>query len=285
MMKSVQHKAAAALAGGCLLVAASGQADYQLLNPTPADRLREMSTDRPDKTESPYTVDAGHFQIESDLVNFTQDHDTSGGGDTRTEAWSFATLNLKAGLLANTDLQLILEPHQRVRTEDRAAGTVRRQSGFGDVTVRVKQNLWGNDGGKTAFAVMPFVKFPTSQDDLGNRAVEGGIILPLAVELPRGWNLGLMTEVDWLQDDDASGHHASFVNSITFSHDIVGALAGYVEFFSEVSTENSSSWIGTVDLGLTYGLTENIQLDAGINIGVTDAADDVNPFVGASWRF
>jgi len=40
-----------------------------------------------------------------------------------------------------------------------------------------------------------------------------------------------------------------------------------------------------VDFGLTYALTKNIQLDAGINIGITRAADDWNPFVGVSWRF
>ena len=283
MMKLWQHKAV--LAGGWLLVAVSGQAGYHLLNPTPADQMRELSTDRPDKTESPYTVDAGHFQFESDLVSYTHDRDTSGGGDTRTDAWSFAALNVKAGLLPNTDLQIVIEPHNRVRTEDRVAATVARQRGFGDVTVRLKQNFWGNDGGKTAFAAMPFVKFPTSEDGLGNDTVEGGIILPLAVELPRGWGMGLMTEVDVLRDDNGSGHHASFVNSLTFSHDLVGALAGYVEFFSEVSAASGSHWVGTVDLGLTYGLTKNIQLDAGVNLGVTEAADDVNPFVGVSWRF
>ena len=39
------------------------KAQYTLFNPTPPQWLREMSTDRPDKTESPYTVDAVHFQI------------------------------------------------------------------------------------------------------------------------------------------------------------------------------------------------------------------------------
>ena len=258
---------------------------WHLFNPTPSEYLREMNTDRPDKTESPYTVDAGHFQVEMDLVAFTHDRDTSGGGDTRTDTWGFGAINLKAGLLEDVDLQVVIESHIRTRSDDRVAATVRRQSGFGDVTVRVKKNFWGNDGGRTAFAVMPFVKFPTSQDGLGNNAVEGGIILPLAVEFPRGWGMGLMTEVDLLQDDDGLGRHASFVNSITFSHDIVGALAGYAEFFSEVSAESGSRWVGTVDLGLTYGLTKNIQFDAGINIGVTDAADDWNPFVGVSWRF
>ena len=54
---------------------------------------------------------------------------------------------------------------------------------------------------------------------------------------------------------------------------------------SAVPFGNGSSWVGTVDLGLTYALTKNIQLDAGVNIGVTRAADDWNPFVGISFRF
>jgi hypothetical protein len=97
--------------------------------------------------------------------------------------------------------------------------------------------------------------------------------------------MGLMTEVDVLRDDVGSRHHASFVNSITFNHDIVGALAGYAEFFSEISSENGSEWVGTVDFGLTYELTKNLQLDTGVNIGVTGATDDLNTFVGVSWRF
>jgi hypothetical protein len=40
-----------------------------------------------------------------------------------------------------------------------------------------------------------------------------------------------------------------------------------------------------VDLGLTYGLTKNLQLDGGVNIGLTKSADNVNLFVGVSRRF
>ncbi len=279
----------AALSAAALSAAAEPSAPdksgHHLFNPTPAALLRELSADRPDKTESAYTVDAGHFQLEMDLATYTHDRDTSGGADIVTEAWAVAPLNLKVGLLNDVDLQLMLETWDSVRTEDRAAGTVARQSGFGDMTVRLKKNFWGNDRGTTALAMMPFVKFPTNQDGLGNNSVEGGVIFPLAVGLPAGWGMGLMTEVDLLRDDAGTGHHASFINTITFAHDIVGKLGGYVEFFSEVSTETGARWIGTVDLGLTYALTDNLQLDAGINIGVTDSADDLNPFVGLAWRF
>ncbi|MSU64422.1 MAG: transporter [Pedosphaera sp.] len=261
------------------------KSQYSLFNRTPSEFLREMSTDRPDKTESAYTVDAGHFQIETDLISYSHDHDRSGGADTKVDAWAITPINFKVGLNNRIDLQTVIETYNHITTKDRVAGTTVRQSGFGDITSRLKVNFWGNDGGTTAFAAMPFVKFPTSQDQIGNNSVEGGIILPLAVELPAGWGMGVMTELDINRNDGRSGHHAEFVNSITFAHDIVGKLGGYAEFFSAVSAESGAKWVGTVDLGLTYGLTDNIQLDAGVNIGLTKSADDINPFIGLSWRF
>jgi hypothetical protein len=94
-----------------------------------------------------------------------------------------------------------------------------------------------------------------------------------------------MTEIDYRQNSESSDYHEEFINSITVGHGIVGELAGYVEFFSAVSTEGSAEWVGTVDFGLTYKLGENVQLDAGVNIGVTRSADDLNPFLGFSVRY
>jgi hypothetical protein len=258
---------------------------FNLFHPTPGEFLREMSTDRPDKTESPFTVDAGHVQLEMDLVSYTHDRDTSSGQDIRTDALAFAPLNIRVGLLNSLEFDLMLEPFNQVRIRDRATGGVQRMSGYGDTTLRLKYNFWGNDGGPTAFSILPFLKIPTNQDHLGNRAVEGGIIFPLALELPHGWDAQMMTEVDCLQNESGSGRNATFINTITFGHDIYGQLSGYAEFYSEVSTESGAAWIGTVDFGLTYQLSADIQLDSGINIGVTKAAPDLNPFVGLSWRF
>ena len=134
-------------------------------------------------------------------------------------------------------------------------------------------------------AVMPFVKLPTNQDGIRNSSVEGGVIFPFAMNLPMGFDLGAMTQFNATRDAAGSGHHAEFANSVTVSHDLVGNLGGYLEFYSRVSTETGATWIGSVDVGFTYGIGENIQLDAGVNVGVTRAADDVNPFIGISWRF
>ena len=245
--------------------------------------MREMSTDRPDQTESPYTVDAGHFQVEMDAVSAVFDRNRSGGGDVQTTGWG-TSINLKAGLLNNVDIQFVLDPYVKVKVEDRAAGNESTVSGFGEFQTRLKVNLWGNDGGSTALAIMPFIKWPLPQSSLRNGQTGGGVIIPLAVELPAGWGLGAQAEFDIVAVGDG-GYDTEYFNTITLSHDIVGNLGGYVEFAALLAPESSEDWQGQVDLGFTYGFNENTQFDFGCNFGVTESAPDFNPFLGLSLRF
>jgi len=252
---------------------------YNLFHPTPRSLMREMSTDRPDKTESAYTVDAGHFQIEATLVQFGVDTWNAEG----EKVWGInaGNVNLKVGLTNNADFQVVVENYlyERVRTD----GSTVKKSGFGGIQTRLKVNLWGNDGGTTALAVMPYINWPTNTDGFGNKKVEGGLVIPLAVELPWGFGMGMMTEVDFVVRD-VSGCGVDFVNSITFSRNIIGNLAGYAECYT-LLPDTGIAPIVTLDVGLTYAFTVDILLDVGINFGVTEAAEDFNPFAGFSMRF
>ena len=257
---------------------------FNLFNPVPREAMREMSTDRPDQTESPYTVDAGHFQVEMDFANGTFDTDRSNGGKVRTRTINYGSLNLKAGLLNNVDIQFVLDPYVDSRAEDRVARTVDKASGFGDVQTRLKINIYGNDGGKTALAIMPFVKWPLPESGLRNGKTEGGVIIPLAFALPAGWSSTVMTEFDFVRNDEGD-YDTEFVNSITFSHDITQQLGGYLEFFSVTGNAPGFDWQGQVDVGFTYAVSDNAIFDFGCNFGVPKAAPDFNPFVGLSIRF
>ena len=92
--------------------------------------MREMNTDRPDKTESPFTVDAGHLQIEADILNYTYDRYNPAHTDTRIETVSIAPMNLKVGLRNDVDLQLVLETYASVRAHDIPTGGVQKNRGF-----------------------------------------------------------------------------------------------------------------------------------------------------------
>jgi hypothetical protein len=253
---------------------AEDKSGFTLFNPTPRPQMRELNTDRPDTTESPYTVDAGHFQIELSFVDFT--HDKSGGVSTDTVV--AAPFNLKAGLLNNVDIQFVLDPYVNQRT-----GSA-RSSGLGDALVRLKINLLGNDDGKVAFGVMPFIKFPTATHDLGNDHFEGGIIFPLALQLPAEFDLGTMLEIDFIRDADNSGYGTALLHTVTLGHKLWGELSGYVEYAGTSFINAGSTYQAVIGTGVTYQLNDDMQLDAGANFGISESADDYNLFVGLSIR-
>ncbi len=257
--------------------------EYHLFKPVPREMMRELSTDRPDTTESPYTVDAGHVQLEMSFVDFTYDHDNADSQTTRSLA--VAPLLVKIGLLHNVDLQIGIDPYTTTEVTDRPSDTSETVSGFGDTLVRLKVNLWGNNEGVTALALMPFIKFPTAEDDLGNGNVEGGVILPLGVSLGDDWSLGLMAEFDFIRSAADDRYVVDFVHTATIGRPLFGELAGYVEYAGFVNLNGDESYRGFFDAGLTYGLTPDTQLDCGIRVGLTEAADDVGVFAGLSLRF
>jgi hypothetical protein len=45
---------------------------YWLFDPVPETHLRSFHPDRPGSTNTPYTVDAGHVQLELELVNYSE---------------------------------------------------------------------------------------------------------------------------------------------------------------------------------------------------------------------
>jgi hypothetical protein len=243
-MKAVVRTLAIGLLFSAGTASAEGDAAksrYSLFKPVPQAMMRELNTDRPDKTESPYTVDAGHFQIEADLVTYTRDRDEASG--VKSESTNFMVSNLKVGLTSSLDLQLVLSPHER-QTFTVGAAKV-QQNGFGDTVARLKWNLLGNDGGDVAIGVMPFVKFATASSRLAdkNESVEGGLIVPFAISLPHDIGLGMMFQVNRARNENGGGNHAEFISSVTASHDLVGELAGYAEFYSESSPKKAlSGW-------------------------------------------
>jgi hypothetical protein len=283
-----------AAALSCGLSSAAGQAtgapqksQFTLFNPTPRELMREMSTDRPDATESPYTVDAGHVQFELSFFDYARNDDDG----VRAKAVSVLPANIKIGLLNNVDVQFVVTPYTREETDGRGGAGDDVAGGFSDDTqIRLKINLWGNDGpaaglGATAFAIMPFVKFPTGRDALSNDHVEGGLILPLAVALPGEVGLGLMAEIDVVYDEADDGYGVEFVHTATLGRDLVGALAGYVEYIGIAPHDTGSTYQAIASGGLTYALSDDWVLDVGATIGLSDAADDFTIFAGTSFRF
>ena len=263
---------------------AQDKSSFNIFNPVPVNLMRELNADRPDKTDCPFTVDAGHFQVEVDFANMTYNRPNSERGNVRSTALEIAPVNLKVGLLNNLDFQLVFTSYRWEKTDNQDNGTINQKAGFDGITPRFKVNIVGNESGFFALALIPFVSLPLNQHNFGNSSVEGGLGIPYSFDIP-SWDVGFQTTFRFNRNDADRGYHTEFENSVSIGHLLIGKMSLSGEFFSSVSTEKVTGWVGTIDTWLTYQVAENLRLDGGIYIGVTPAADDWHPWVGMTWRY
>jgi len=252
---------------------------YTLFKPLPKALMREeMETDRPNVTETPHTVEAGHFQYEADLFKFQRERSE----DTRHHSWLANQANLKLGLLRNTALQLIIQTYGKEINHDIATGEKQSMSGFGDVTLRIKQNLYGNYDGNFSIAVMPYIKFPTNTYS-DNKMYEEGLMVPMLLKLPHEWKIGMQVEGDYLKDDDAPARHAELLQSLTLSHVLFKKLEVFGESFYTYNFKDHKI-NNFLDAALEYEVFHDLKIDVGINYGLQTMAHK-DYFAGIAFRY
>lgn len=234
-------------------------------------KLRDLAADRPDATESPITVDKGHWQVETSVIDFSKDF--------KFEALTYAETNLKYGLSDTIDLQFIFAPY--VEERDKTEGKVNESSGLSDLTLRLKWNLWGNDGGETAFALFPYIKIPT-QTEVSNEHWEGGVILPFAYQINERLGLGLQAEFAYVWDDSDWDHDLSFSHTVVLGYALSDDWGVYGEYLGVAGDHSYQTYFSG---GCTYSVTAMLQLDIGAIIGLNDASDDLNVFTGFTRKF
>jgi len=265
------------------------KSQYNLFNPTPGDAMRGMDTDRPNVTNTPHTIDAGHLQIETGLYDASHFHDRTHGGDLVTDTLTLGHINARLGLTDRVEINAAIDSYDRVRSADNIAGRTTRFSGFGDTVIGGKLNLWGNQGGDdpwlSGFALQPQVKVPTAQAGIGNNHVEWAVGAPFLVNLIEGFHLGLQTALGQERNTANSGYVTGWQNSASLDHVIFGALDVYLEYAMHASTERNTQPRQSVDLGFTYPLTDNLVLDSGVLIGANKATPGVEWTSGVSFRF
>src|SRR5262245_10368352 len=97
------------LLGAASIATAQDKSRYTLFNPTPDHLLRDLATDRPDTTETPFTIDAGHVQIESTLFGFARS--ARDGAGAITDTTEIGTTNVRIGLTNTVEAGFVWQPY------------------------------------------------------------------------------------------------------------------------------------------------------------------------------
>jgi len=257
---------------------------YNLFNPTPDDQLRPFSTDRPGKTHSSLTVDAGHFQLESDFWNYTWDRFTR--DRTTTRAYSVANPFLKVGVTNWAEIEVQIPTYNSLSVRSRDGLGNLRVRGFGDLMIGGKINLFGNDGGDQALALYPLIKLPTAARGLGNNMVEYTLNVPYTIALPARFSLTLEPAVGLLRNLNKQGYHADYQFLANLNRPIIGeTVTAALEIAAEFTTDHNIRRRYTIDPSLQWLVTPTLQLDVGAYIALNKNAPDYNPYVGISFRY
>ena len=253
------------------------------LSASPAARAADdepICADRPGKANPTCTVPPGKVQLETGLIDWT--HDRSGG--VRSDSLTIGDSAIKLGLTDRLHIEFDITPYSEVR--ERFAGLHDRVSGLGDSGIALKYRVT-RDEAPVQVALYPFVKLPTARHRLGNGKVEGGVALLADSTFPNsalGWDIA--PEIDLLADSDGSGYHPAMVQVASVGAPVAPRL--------NISADLWGSWdfdpAGTVrqysiDGAAAFLLSDRIQLDAGVNLGLNRNTPDVELYSGIAVRF
>ena len=251
---------------------------FNLFNPTPRKYMRPMVPDRPGITESPYSVDAGHFQYETDALRLL----TRREGTTYGHDWYVNHALAKIGISDRTDLQVGVDSYTDTRNYDTAdPSQTQEYHGFGDVTLRVKHTLVGDDNSRWAIGLISYVTLPTG-GPRGDGAVEYGAVLPAVYQITKPWSIGgqLATQVYW--DRNTQTRFLQLTPTLTTDYQLTKLIQAFVELvgYDEVRLND---WRSSINTGIQLDVSDNVQLDFGTHLPITHSTDR-EYFLGISFR-
>jgi hypothetical protein len=239
-----------------------------------------ICADRPGKATGTCTVAPGHVQAEVGLVSWSRHDD----GTSRETALSLGETVVKIGVTERSNLGIGLSPYLRSTTRD--GSTRETVSGFGDLQLLYKHRLTAEDA-PVQVALLPAVKIPTAKRSLGNGKVEAALLLPVTYSIAHSqFSIGATPEIDWAADGDGRGHHAAMAQVLSLGWAATDRLSLSGEIWAQWDWDPAgTSKQVSADASVAYLVSEEVQLDAGANLGLTRDTPDIELYGGVSVRF
>jgi hypothetical protein len=235
----------------------------------PADE--EMSTDRPDFTESTDVVAVGIVQVESGFVFDSQSRAGSG-----SQNWTVPSALIRTGVASWLELRVGTAGFQHER--DRTDGSVAvRHSGFSDVDVEAKFLLARERHLTAAFAVITALTIPTGTAGFSENSYNPGLLLCWSKSMPGGFDAGGNFNFRWTRGD--SENRVAYAQTLSVEHKLPSHLSMYWELYrmAPIPGDESARW--TADTGILRMLGRNAQVD--IEAGHSLLARTSDRFAGA----
>ena len=238
----------------------------------------DMCVDRPGLDTPACTLAKGRVMLEMGLAGW--DHSTTATG--REDTVTLADTTARIGLGHATEVQVGVGGwgHQRVR----GTGRVGTAHGMGDATVALRHGFGSEDDARVALQI--FATLPIGRQSIGAGDWGAGLIVPVALPLPSGFELSLSPEVDAAVNGDGHGRHLAWGSSLSLSHDVAKGLSltGEIAAWRDDDPAGHST-DARLAASLAWRAGRSLQLDIEFDKGIAAGAPDHALMIGFARQF
>lgn len=240
---------------------------------------RDFCASRPGLNTPPCIVDTGHPILELGLVDWTLSRQPG----SRTDTINSGQATLRVALGASTEVQVGWTAFGTVRTADRTANIVQRDSGVGDVTLAMRRSLGAANG---PIAIQPYVTLPTGGTAIGAGDWGAGVQLPMGFSLGHGIQLAVTPQVAAAVNGSRSGRHVAYGAAAGLSTSLLEGLSGAVEVSATRDEDPAGAKTKALaSTSLAWMAGKNTQLDVGTVAGLNSDSPALEIYFGISRRF
>lgn len=225
---------------------------------------QEIVTDRPDQTESSITVEKRALQIESGLnLKNSNNHSIK-------SVFGPSTL-IRYGLSNGIELRFV---SQYESTKIELIGSSVNYSGFNDLEIGTKVQLFKKENKNIEIAFLSHLILPTAKTNL--TTTNFGVINKLAISHVLSDKIGLGYNIGY----DLIEKQSALTYSVAFGISVTEKIGFYIEHYGSWAEQNSFE--NNYDLGSTYLINPNFQLDVSYGRGINNDMEYVS--AGFSWK-
>jgi hypothetical protein len=232
--------------------------------PSSANAVGPIATDRPSVTNSSVVVPDGSLQVENGFL------ETSSQGQSVLDGPESL---VRLGVAKRTELRFTVPDYFHNLTTSEG-------SGFGDFAFGVKEQV-GPTLGKFDVSVILFLSFPTGAKTVSSGGYDPGLQVPWSRALSANWTAAGMFSVYW----PTHGPTRDVTGEFTFLLDrqLTKPWDAFVEYAGDFPEAGGPRHL--LHFGTALKISNQQQIDFHIGVGLSSAAVDHLVGIGYSFRF
>lgn len=226
-------------------------------------QVGDISTDRPDQSESPYLIDKGYFQVEAGISS-ENDEPVK---DFKINTLSAPSVLFRYGIAKNVELRGGIEV---INSKTTSSGISTSESSMGPIMVGTKIKLFTEKRSMPETSLIlsisiPFKDNSAFQSDYIGTDFRFVMTNNLSKRFTLSYNIG-----------GEFGAGATGIYTVSLGASIVNKLGGFVELYGFMPQKFLPDH--RFDAGLTYLILKNVQVDAAFGFGISERSPDF--FIG-----